>query len=466
MNEQALHWLSLTEVAARLRDGKLSPVDLTGHMLARIELNDDSLGSYTVVTDDRAFVAARQAEAEIRRGEYRGPLHGVPVAVKALCDVAGEHTSAGTAIFAERMARKNATVVRRLESAGAILLGLLTMTEGASAVHHPSITPPVNPWDHSAWSGASSSGSGVATAAGLCFAALGSDTAGSIRAPSHFCGVVGLKPTYGRVSRAGVFPLSATLDHIGPMARRAADCAAVLGAIAGPDPRDPSARQRSVPDYLAACAGSLHGLRIGWDETYVCEGVDPILSQAVRDAGQVLTDAGATLVPVALPDRTDALHAGATILHADVALAHAETFDRHREDYGPHLSEMITIGRELGALELAGAHEARRTWQGELEALFEHIDALLCPPTVAPAPPAHLTTSLSGDFRTQARFFGFTLPYTVSGSPCLTVPCGFTEGGLPLAFQLVGPHFEEARLLKMGHVYQEATGWHEKHPSG
>ena len=466
MNDSALHWLSLVEVAEELRTGELSPVDLTGHMLARIELNDDRLGSYAVVTDDRAFVAARQAEAEIRRGEYRGPLHGVPIAVKALCDVAGEFTGAGTQLFAERMARKNATVVRRLEAAGAILLGLLTMTEGASAVHHPSITPPLNPWDENAWSGASSSGSGVATAAGLCFASLGSDTAGSIRAPSHFCGVVGLKPTYGRVSRAGVFPLSGTLDHIGPMARRAADCAVVLSAIAGPDARDRSARHHPVPDYLGACAGTLQGLRVGWDEAYATEGVDPVLAQAIQAAGDVLTDAGATLVPLDLPDRTDALQAGAIILHADVALAHAETFDANREAYGPHLSELIDIGRELNAIELAHAHDVRRSWTGELEAVFEGIDALLCPPTVAPAPPAHLTTSLSGDFRTQARFFGFTLPYTVSGSPSLTVPCGFTEGGLPLAFQLIGPHFSEADLLKIGHVYQEATHWHEQHPSG
>lgn len=466
MTEEALHRMSLLEVAEKLRQKTVSPVELAGHMLARIELNDERLGSYAVVTADRAFVAARQAEAEIQRGEYRGPLHGVPVSVKALCDVAGEYTSAGTSIFAKKTARKNSTVVRRLEAAGAVLLGLLTMTEGASAVHHPSVTPPVNPWDNNAWSGASSSGSGVATAAGLTFASLGSDTAGSIRAPSHFCGVVGLKPTYGRISRAGVFPLSPTLDHIGPMARRSADCAAVLSAIAGPDSRDPTTVQLPVPDYLDACVPSLEGIRMGWDETYATENVDPELVVALSEARRALIAAGAELVEIELPDRQPALEAGAIILHADVAMAHAETFDVYRDDYGPHLSEIITIGRELSAVTLAAAHDKRRWWTGVLERQFQGIDVFLCPPTAAPAPPAHLTGALSGDFRTQGHHFGFTLPYTVSGSPTLTVPCGFTTGGLPLGFQLVGRNFAEGKLLRMGHAFEEVTDWHNQHPSG
>lgn len=465
MKDTELHWLPLLEISKRLANKSLSPVALTSIMLARIEQRDGALGSFAEVTYDRAFVAARQAEVEIERGQYRGPLHGVPVAVKGLCDVAGEPSGAGTKILAERLARKNATVVRKLEAAGAVVLGLLTMTEGASAVHHPSITPPTNPWDPAAWTGASSSGSGVATAAGLCFGSLGSDTAGSIRTPSHFCGVVGMKPTYGRVSRAGVFSLSTTLDHIGPMTRTVADGAAMLEVIAGPDPRDPTASQRAVPSYLDSIDEPLTGYRIGYDEGYASDGVDPELAAAVRAAKGVLESAGATVVSIEVPDRAHALEAGATILHADAAQAHLPYFDDSKDDYGPHLREIVEIGRQITGQALARAHELRREWVGQLEALFGTIDAIVCPPTVAAAPPARLTAALPGDFRSQGRFFRFTLPFTVSGHPALTVPCGFNHAGLPLGFQLIGRPFDEGRLFQAGHAYQRTTDWHEHHPS-
>lgn len=459
-----IHWMTLLALNEAMTSKQLSPLEATAQMLARIELTDPAIGSYAEVTDDRAFVSARQAQAEIARGELRGPLHGVPIAVKALCEVAGETYGAGMSIFAERKGRKNATVVRRLEAAGAILLGTLTMTEGASAVHHPSIRAPLNPWDGQAWTGASSSGSGAAVAAGLCFGALGSDTAGSIRVPSHFCGVVGLKPTYGRVSRAGVFPLSATLDHVGPMARTVADCAAILGVIAGADPRDPSAVRQPVPDYLAAIDSSLKGFRIGIDDTYNTAGVDDELARAIAQACNELKALGATIVPIKLPPLDGPLLAGAHILHADVAHAHAPYFLEHEEHYGPHLSEIIKIGQGLTGVDIANAHDLRRTWKGQLAQTFEHVDAIMCPPSAAAAPPAQLTQALSGNFVEQARHFRFTLPYTLSGHPCLTVPCGVNTHGLPLAFQLVGTQFGEAGLLQAGHQYQTQTNWHHRHP--
>lgn len=464
MSQSEQHWLSAVEAGEQIARGDLTSVALTAAMLDRIERLDGALGSYAEVTAARAMANAEAADQELSHGARRSPLHGVPIAVKALADVTGIPTAAGTRVLCDNIAETDSTVVQRLADAGAVLLGSLTMTEGATSVHHPTIEQPKNPWDHDAWAGASSSGSGVATAAGLCFASLGSDTAGSIRAPSHFCGVAGLKPTYGRVSRAGIFPLSPSLDHIGPMARTVADCAAMLGAIAGPDERDPSARQLPVPDYLAELDRPLNGYRIGWDEAYVTDGVNGELAAAIEAAREVLQAAGAEIVAVELPPRSSATRAGALILHAEVALAHDPYYLDNKDQYGPHLAQIIEIGRTLSGVELARAHELRRQWNGHLDELFTSVDAVLCPPTVAPAPPARLTHGITGDFRTEGHLFAYTLPFNVSGHPALTVPAGFTEGGLPMAFQLVGRHFDEPGLLRAGHHYQQQTSWHDLHP--
>ena len=270
-------------------------------MLRRIEAHDGAHRSYATVLGDRALDQARRAEAEIARGFWRGVLHGVPVAVKDLCNSSFAPTTSGMSIFATNQPGTNATVVDRLEQAGAVMLGKLKMTEGAYSAHHPDIAPPLNPWKQDHWVGSSSSGSGVATAAGLCFGSLGSDTGGSIRLPSTCCGLTGIKPTWGRVSRHGVFPLAPSLDHIGPMTRSAADAAAMLGIIAGADPNDPTALQDAVPDYLAATAGSLRGLRIGLDEDYAFAGTDPQVAAAVKEAARALAEAGAVIVPVTFP---------------------------------------------------------------------------------------------------------------------------------------------------------------------
>lgn len=458
-----LHWKSAAELVADYQSGAVSPVEVTRAMLDRIGTVDPLLGSYDEVTAERAMAQAARAEAAWRSGEA-GPLAGVPVAVKALCDMKGVRTAAGTKVMRGRIADTDATVVQRLEDAGAVILGLLVMTEGASAVHHPETPQPKNPWNTDHWSGASSSGSGVAVAAGLCFGALGSDTAGSIRAPSHFNGVTGLKPTYGRVSRAGVFPLSATLDHVGPMTRSAADAAEMLRIIAGPDEADPTAAQRLAVRDLAGLDEGIEGLRIGVDERWITEGVDPELAEAVLEAAAELERAGAVRVKVEAPDRGEAIRAGAAILHADVAFAHRDLFPGREHDYGPHLAELIRIGQRLTGIELAEAHEGRRNWTGRLAALHEDVDLLILPPTPAPAPPARLTHALSGDFFDQGDVFRFTLPFTLTGQPALTLPCGFSRLGLPLAFQLIGRPFEEETALRAGMAWQARTQWHLRHP--
>jgi amidase len=259
----AVHYLELIELSRRIHAREISPVEATAAQLTRIDELDGQLKSYAHMMAEAALMHARAAETEIMRGETRGPLHGVPIAVKDLCWTQGVPTAAGMTIYKDYRPTEDATVVRKLYAAGAIILGKLQLTEGAYADHHPQILPPVNPWNAAHWPGASSSGSGVATAAGLCYGSLGSDTGGSIRFPSAANGVTGLKPTWGRVSRHGVFELAATLDHIGPMARSAADCGAILGVIAGSDPNDPTAVLDPVPNYLAGMTRGLHGLRIG-----------------------------------------------------------------------------------------------------------------------------------------------------------------------------------------------------------
>ena len=280
----ALHYLELTELSRRIHAREISPVEATTAQLARIEKLDGQLKSYAYMMAEAALIQARAAEAEIMRDEIRGPLHGVPIAVKDLCWTRGVPTAAGMTIYRDFRPTADATVVRKLYAAGAIILGKLQLTEGAYADHHPQIPPPVNPWNAAYWPGASSSGSGVATVAGLCYGSLGSDTGGSIRFPFAANGVTGLKPTWGRVSRYGVFELAATLDHIGPMARSAADCGAMLGVIAGSDPNDPTAVLDPVPNYLAGMTRGLHGLRIGVDHAWNTGRVDQTMVDAVTAA--------------------------------------------------------------------------------------------------------------------------------------------------------------------------------------
>ena len=267
-----LHYKTLLEAASAIQSRKISPVELTRTVLDRIAALDPSLHAYATVTPERALAQAEVAEAEIAAGRYRGPLHGVPIAVKDLCNTAGIVTTSGMTIHANHVPKFDATVVQRLANAGAILLGKLQLTEGAFVSHHPSVTPPRNPWNADYYAGASSSGSGVATAAGLCFGSLGSDTGGSIRFPCSANGITGLKPTWGRVSRYGVFPLAASLDHIGPMTRSAADAGAILSAIAGLDRNDPTTLAMPVPDYLAEIEARIGGVRIGVDVAYNEEG--------------------------------------------------------------------------------------------------------------------------------------------------------------------------------------------------
>ena len=459
-----LHYLELVDLAARIHSKEVSPVEVTRAQLERIEAIDGQLRSFALVLAEQALAQARQAEAEITRGDIRGPLHGVPVAVKDLCWTKGIPTAAGMAIHREFRPEEDATVVRKLNEAGAIILGKLQLTEGAYADHHPSISPPVSPWNPDTWVGSSSSGSGVATAAGLCYGSLGSDTGGSIRFPSAASGLTGLKPTWGRVSRYGVFELAATLDHIGPMTRSAADCAAMLGVIAGRDPADPTASLESVPDYTAGLEQGLRGLRIGVDAAFNAS-ADAVMAKATEDAVKIIAGLGGRICEVTLPDVRQIVTDWFPLCGVETAVAHAATYPARKDEYGPGLAGLIELGRAQSGMDYQRIVLRRLAFTGCLRALFEEIDLLVVPSQGFASPTVARMATLGEDPELIATLLRPTCPFDMSGSPTITLPCGFTERGTPVGFQFVSRHMEEALLLRAGHAFQQATDWHRQHPA-
>ena len=464
MNTNELHYLELTEAAHLIQTRKLSPVELTEAMLRRIGELDPRLHAYATPTPELALEQARKAEQEIAARRYKGALHGVPIGLKDLCYTQGIPTAAGMPIHRDFRPTFDGTVVKRLYAAGAICLGKLQLTEGAFADHHPAITPPVNPWHPDHWSGASSTGSGVATAAGMCFASLGSDTGGSIRFPAAACGVTGLKPTWGRVSRYGAFELAASLDHLGPMCRSAADAGIVLGAIAGADPDDPTASQAPVPDYLAGDVRDLRGVRVGVDEAYNGDGVDPAMVRTVQEALRVLTSLGADVRHVKVPSVDAVLRDWAPNCAVETAVAHEATFPGRRSEYGPGLAGLIDSARGISATGYQKILLRRRDFSGRLAALLQSIDLLLIPAQFIPSPTKAQMATLGQDASQLLALMRFTSPFDMSGSPTITLPSGYTTKGTPIAFQLVSRHMEEELLVRAGRAYQRETDWHRTHP--
>jgi amidase len=458
-----LHYLGLGKIAKRLKSRQLSSVEVTRALLDRIGRLDPKLKSYATLTPERALADAEARDAESAAGSLRGPLHGVPIAVKDLCDTEGVPTAAGMWIHRDNVPKQDATVVARLKANGAVILGKLQMTEGAFGAHHPRIAPPVNPWNADYWTGSSSSGSGAATAAGLCYASLGSDTGGSIRFPSTMNGLTGLKPTWGRVSRAGVFPLADSLDHIGPMCRSALDCAIILGVIAGADERDPTAAPLPVPDYTASIATGVTGRRIG--RPINLTGLDADGRAALEGAAEVFAKAGAILVDVALPADFDrAAHDWVPLCAVECAIAHEKTYPSRAADYGPVLAGLIEAGRRLPGMELARAQRRRAAITGALNKLLASVDLLLMPVMPQAVWSLQALAAAGREPDAVAARLRFTAPFDMSGHPTLTLPGGKTREGIPVGFQIVSHAFDEAGILAAGHAYQEATDWHRRRP--
>ncbi|HLW72252.1 MAG TPA: amidase [Candidatus Binataceae bacterium] len=462
MDTEALCFLSLGEVAKQIREGKLTSGEVTRCVLERIRAHD-GLHAYNLVIEDSAQLAAAKADAELRAGRWRGPLHGVPVAVKDLCGTKGIPTTCSSAVLRDWRPDSSATVVQRLEAAGAILLGKLNLTEFAMAWYHPSLPIPLNPWDHALWPGASSSGSGVATAAGLCFGAIGTDTGGSIRFPSAACGIVGLKPTWGRVSRYGVFPLGESLDHIGPMTRSVGDAALMLAAIAGRDPHDDTSLAASVDDYQSALAGGVSGLRVGLDERYIATAD---VAEAVIDAVRTLERLGARVVKITIPDVEPGISAWTTLCAADAAAAHEHTYPSRASEYGPGFRSFLEIGAEVRGQSYAKAHQVRERFANQVQMMFDQVDVFACPSmAMASLPASAIPPDASGliDGGSNSLVY-FTAPFNLSRNPTLSLPCGQKPGGPPPSLQLVARHLGEATLLRAGAAFERATDWHLQRP--
>jgi amidase len=459
-----LPYESLTTVSDLIRRKRLSSEEVTETLLRRIAQLDGQYRSYATVLSERARTQAKAADAEIARGLWRGPLHGVPIAVKDLCYTTFAPTHAGTTIFKSFVPSFNATVVERLEEAGAVLLGKLQMTEGAYTSHHPDVFPPLNPWNTGYWVGSSSTGSGVATSLGLCYGSLGSDTGGSIRFPSATCGLTGIKPTWGRVSRYGVFPLAETLDHVGPMTRSAADAAAILGVIAGADRNDPTTYRAPAPNYLEAIGDGVRGLRIGADRGYATDGVDEQVVVALTEAERVLRGLGAAIREVRFPAYQKLVSQWIAMCSVETAAAHIDTYPERRSEYGPDLAKLIDQGIATKGTEIANIALERMRFSRELSELFQAVDVLLIPTMPVPTPSLDLMKAYGEDPNVLLGILRFTAPFNFSGSPTLTLPNGLDSAGMPLSMQLVGPHLSEDVLVRAGNAFQGVTGWHQRRP--
>jgi aspartyl-tRNA(Asn)/glutamyl-tRNA(Gln) amidotransferase subunit A len=461
---------TIATLAAGIRAGKISPLEATRGCLDRVARLDGRLRAFITVDADGALAAARALEAEQSRGRWRGPLHGVPLAFKDLCFIRGLPTSCGTRTAEYFTAEHDCTAVTRLVAAGAVNLGKLNMTELAMGAlgdnpHHGHAR---NPWRLDHCTGGSSSGSGVAVAAGLALGAIGTDTGGSIRLPSAACGITGLKPTYGRVSRAGAMALSWSNDHLGPMARTARDCALMLQAIAGPDPLDATASSRAVPDYLATLEEPVRGLRVGVPENFFFAGLDPEVEAGVRAAFATLASLGARVEEVRLPDPQVVNDVTQIISRSEGTALHGHLLRERPEEIGAFTRARLELGLAVPAFDYLQALRLRARLTRSFAAdVWSQVDVLAAPVVPEPAPP--LTAALEGPLdeitRRQGRFSRLTRPFNGLGLPALSLPCGFSRAGLPLAFQLVGRPFDEATVLRLGHAYQRVTDWHTRDPA-
>lgn len=463
MTQDGLQYRSIRDLSVSVRNRDLTAETLCRATLERIHALNGRLHGYVAVMAETALEQAALADAEIERGQYRGPLHGIPIGLKDLIFTQDCATEAGTAIHRGFRPARDATVVERLKQAGAVVIGKTTMTEAGGMVHHPQVAPAINPFGPEIWAGASSSGSGVATAAGLCAASLGSDTGGSIRSPSACNGLTGLRPTWGRVSRFGIFDLSQSCDTIGPMARSVEDAAIVLSAIAGFDPLDPTSLGPDDTDFqISTGIDGARGKRIGFDRNYITRGASDETVTMIDEVLERLVGLGAELVPIQLPDTEELVTHAAHIHMAEQALAHADTFPSHANLYGPWLRRGLERGRALDPVQLARAGIARDRFRGELTILLSSVDAMLLPVFVGGTPSRSEAERMASE--EPHAIFRFTIPSAAAGVPSLTLPARINADGRPAGFQLLAKHWSERALLRIGQALQCATDWHLARP--
>jgi len=437
--------------------------------LDRIEHLNDHYLAYLTVLRDEALATARAAEQEIVGGQYRGPLHGIPIALKDLFAVKGVRLTCGSKILADHRAESDATVVTRLNEAGTILLGKLNMHEFAwgGTSRNPHYGTPRNPWDLTRLPGGSSGGCAVATAAGLAMGTLGTDTGGSVRIPASLSGIVGLKPTYGRVSRFGVYPLSHSCDHVGPMVRTVADAAVLLQAIAGPDPKDPTTSRATVPDYTSALREDIRGLRLGVPREYFFEDVESAVRDGITAAVQHLSSLGAVVEEVSIPSLPHVIASSTAIIGAEAYEVHAQTLKTYSHHYSADVRSRLMLGACIQASQYLKAQRFRTLLRQEMLDVLGRVDALITPTTLMAASRIDaITVEIGGkEFGVAAHIARATRPFNMTGLPAISVPCGFTPAGLPIGLQIIGRPFEETLLLRVAYTYERSTPWHERHPA-
>ncbi|HWD57832.1 MAG TPA: amidase [Stellaceae bacterium] len=454
---------TLAEAGQAIAAGELSPVALTEAALARAEALNPQLDAFIEITAERARAAARRAEREIAGGRRRGPLHGIPYGLKDIYDAAGLRTTAHSRLLLDNVAAADAETTARLEAAGMILVGKLATHEfatGGPAFDLP-FPPARNPWNTAHFTGGSSSGSGAAVAAGIVSLAMGSDTGGSIRLPAAYCGIVGLKPTYGRVSRRGVAPLCYSLDTTGPLTWTVEDAALALQVLAGYDPRDPGSADVPVPDYRAHLRDGVKGLRVGYCAAFNRDGeVGAEQIAALDRTAQTLARLGAEVVEVTIPPNAQFQACARTISHSESFAIHAQDLRTRPELYARVTRERLMLGGFLTAAQYVQAQRLRRILTRKVDALFESVDLLLT--AIVPGAAPVLEETDDGPWRRQQPLASV---FNVTGHPAMAQPCGFSANGLPLSAQLVGRHFDEATVLRAGYAYEQEARWTDKRPA-
>jgi aspartyl-tRNA(Asn)/glutamyl-tRNA(Gln) amidotransferase subunit A len=460
--------LSAAELAHLIKRREVSPVEVVKVHLARIDALEPTLNSFITLMADQAMEDAREAEQEIGAGRYRGPLHGIPLGLKDLFYVRGFRNTSGSKVFDRFVPDFDSTITSKLKEAGAILLGKLNLHQLAYGTtgENPDYGPTRNPWNPERITGGSSGGSGSAAASGECPISLGTDTGGSIRIPSALCGLAGLKPTYGRLSRYGITVLSWSQDHPGPMARRVEDCALVMNAVAGYDPMDPSSANVSVPDFTQALTCDIRGLRVGVPKEIFEDPIDSEVEDSVRNAIDLLGKLGARVREISWPMYHSSKAFSSTLLMAEAAAYHSKLLEKHRLQIDFQVRLRLDAGFFISGVDYLQTQQARRLFCQQSSDLFKEVDLLAGPTVPVTACRIGTTEVTLGKTRMGVipALTQYTRPFNLNGFPAITVPCGFSKEGLPIGLQLGGRPFDEKTVLCAAHAYEQATVWHQRRP--
>jgi aspartyl-tRNA(Asn)/glutamyl-tRNA(Gln) amidotransferase subunit A len=466
--KQDINYSSVAELAPRVKSGEISPVEIARTSLDRIAQLEPSLNAFLEVWGDSALDQASEAEQAISSGDYLGPLHGIPVGLKDLIDVSGKETTGGSKVLAGNVATGDATVVMQLRKAGAILIGKMNLVEfafGATGLN-PHTGDVKNPWDTTKITAGSSSGSAAAVAAGMIPVTLGSDTGGSVRMPAALCGIAGLKPTYGRVSRNGVLDLSWSMDHVGPMTRTTEDCALLMNVLAGHDPLDPASSKEPVPDFISGINSGLNGLKIGVPQDYFfTDSVDPEIVSSVHAAIELMANNGAEIVDLPMPwvDKGRRINMG--VMYPEATSVHEKMLAEHAAKYSPSVRHRIQFGFNVSAIDYVRAQRARQWFSHQMAESMKKVDVLITPsvpiqtPTIADCTPAPGKTAAGGELA------NFTGVFDTTGQPSHSIPCGFTTSGMPIGMMITGHPFDESTVLRVGNAFEKLTNWHQRPPT-